>query len=324
MPTFADAEAAIAARDYRAALSILEALDVVGEDACYRRDIQAAACADRLGLFPLCEEYATRAHFYGDDMADPFALMARAQRRQGLIADSAATASSGARIHPTNPAIARELALALVALGRYEEARDPADLATDTYKKDVELLMAYGHVWEPVNPDAAQWAFHHAKKVNLDNDDARIAFDSLAHPLKGAGRSSYRIEIQPPVAAAYRADSRGGCNTCYALSSSSSRCLGVSQFSVLRGRSPRWSAMASRSASVRSDRSVPLGMYWRNSPFVFSLVPRCQGECGSQKYTSRPSSEAILRCWASSLPWSQVSDRRKEWGTSASLSMMAS
>ena len=83
MPTFADAEAAIAARDYRAALSILEALDVVGEDACYRRDIQAAACADRLGLFPLCEEYATRAHFYGDDMADPFALMARAQRRQG-------------------------------------------------------------------------------------------------------------------------------------------------------------------------------------------------------------------------------------------------
>ena len=58
--------------------------------------------------------------------------------------------------------------------------------------------MAYGHVWEPVNPDAAQWAFHLAKKVNLDNDDARIAFDSLAHPLKGAGRSSYRIEIQPP------------------------------------------------------------------------------------------------------------------------------
>ena len=53
MPTFADAEAAIAAHDYRAALSILEALDVVGEDACYRRDIQAAACADCLGLFPL-------------------------------------------------------------------------------------------------------------------------------------------------------------------------------------------------------------------------------------------------------------------------------
>ena len=188
----------------RAALSILEALDVVGEDACYRRDIQAAACADCLGLFPRCEEYATRAYSYGDDMADPFALMARAQRRQGLIADAAATASSGARIHPINPAIARELALALVALGRYEEARGPADLATDTYKKDVELLMAYGHVWEPVNPDAAQWAFHRAKKVNLDNDDARIAFDSLAYPLKGAGRSSYRIEIQPPVAAAYR------------------------------------------------------------------------------------------------------------------------
>ena len=30
-------------------------------------------------------------------------------------------------------------------------------------------------------------------------------------------------------------DSRGGCITCYALNSSSRRCLGVSQFIVLRG-----------------------------------------------------------------------------------------
>lgn len=112
---------------------------------------------------------------------------------------------------------------------------------------------------------------------------------------------------RPPLACPLLADSRGGCNTCNALSSSSSRCLGVSQFSVLRGRLPCWSAMAPGSASVRSDRSVPLGIYWRNSPFVFSLVPRLQGECGSQTYTSRPSCEPILRCWASSLPCSQVS-----------------
>ena len=50
MPTFADAEDAIAARDYRAALSILEALDVVGEDACYRRDIQPPVAAYRTML----------------------------------------------------------------------------------------------------------------------------------------------------------------------------------------------------------------------------------------------------------------------------------
>jgi RNA-directed DNA polymerase len=30
-------------------------------------------------------------------------------------------------------------------------------------------------------------------------------------------------------------------------------------------------------------RSVPLGKYWRSSPLVFSLVPRCHGLCGSQK-----------------------------------------
>lgn len=56
MPTFADADAAIVQYDYRAALAILESLEVVGEGACYRRDIQAAACADLLGLYPLCEE----------------------------------------------------------------------------------------------------------------------------------------------------------------------------------------------------------------------------------------------------------------------------
>ena len=31
------------------------------------------------------------------------------------------------------------------------------------------------------------------------------------------------------------------------------------------------------------ERSVPLGMYWRSSPLVFSLEPRCQGVWGSQK-----------------------------------------
>ena len=60
-PTFADVDAALAHQDYRSALAMLESLEVVGEDACYRRDIQAAACADCLGQYPLCEEYATRA-----------------------------------------------------------------------------------------------------------------------------------------------------------------------------------------------------------------------------------------------------------------------
>lgn len=35
-------------------------------------------------------------------------------------------------------------------------------------------------------------------------DEATFAYDSLAHPLKGAGRSSYAIDMQPAVATAYR------------------------------------------------------------------------------------------------------------------------
>ena len=51
-PTFADVDAVLAKRDYKAALAMLESMEVVGEDACYHRDIQAAACADRLGRYP--------------------------------------------------------------------------------------------------------------------------------------------------------------------------------------------------------------------------------------------------------------------------------
>ncbi len=50
------------------------------------------------------------------------------------------------------------------------------------------------------------------------------------------------------------------------------------------------SATASSCASVTLLKSVPLGKYWRSSPLVFSLEPRCQGACGSQKKTSMPAS----------------------------------
>ena len=204
MPTFADVDEALAKRDYRAALDMLESMEVVGEDACYRRDIQAAACADRLGLYPLCEEYATRAHSYGDDMADPFALLARAQRRQGLVVEAEAVAMAGMRLHPQSHEIARELTLCLVELGRDEEALPVSQVAINGFPDDVELLMAYGRLWEPIDPDIAQWAFSRAKENNPNLAEAKFAFDSLRYPLKGAGRSSYAIEMQPAVATAYR------------------------------------------------------------------------------------------------------------------------
>jgi hypothetical protein len=58
---------------------------------------------------------------------------------------------------------------------------------------------------------------------------------------------------------------------------------GVFQPRVLRGRLLRAAATASRSPRVCLLRLVPLGKYWRSRPLVFSLVPRCQGLCGSQK-----------------------------------------
>ena len=204
-PTFADVDAVLAKRDYKAALAMLESMEVVGEDARYRRDIQAAACADRLGQYPLCEEYATRAHSYGDDMADPFALIARAQRRQGLVEEAGEVALAGMRLHPQSREIARELTLCLVDLGRYEEALPVSQAAVNGFPDDVELLLAYGRLWEPVDPKIAQWAFYRAMDNDPDSEEAKRSFDSLRYPLKGAGRSSYAIEMQPAVVEAYHA-----------------------------------------------------------------------------------------------------------------------
>jgi putative transposase len=58
---------------------------------------------------------------------------------------------------------------------------------------------------------------------------------------------------------------------------------GVFQPRVLRGCVLSVSATASRSFREWREKSVPLGKYWRSRPFVFSLVPRCHGLCGSQK-----------------------------------------
>jgi hypothetical protein len=54
---------------------------------------------------------------------------------------------------------------------------------------------------------------------------------------------------------------------------------------LCRGRSFSSRETAARSARLKTLRSVPLGKYWRSKPFVFSLLPRCQGLCGSQKKT---------------------------------------
>src|ERR1019366_7419499 len=78
--------------------------------------------------------------------------------------------------------------------------------------------------------------------------------------------------------------------------SSASRCDGVIHPRGCRGRSLSSWATVSSCPSVKAERSVPLGKYWRRSPLVFSLVPRCHGLLGSQKYTWIPVSTVNRAC----------------------------
>src|SRR3989338_8028869 len=65
--------------------------------------------------------------------------------------------------------------------------------------------------------------------------------------------------------------------------------------SDLRGRVFSFHAMASSSACENTLRSLPFGRYCRASPLVFSLRPRCQGLCGSAKYTLMPVSFSVVK-----------------------------
>ena len=71
-------------------------------------------------------------------------------------------------------------------------------------------------------------------------------------------------------------------------------------------------------------KDVRFGRYWRSRPFVFSLVPRCQGAIGSQKYTLQLSAEDSTRCPANSLPWSTVNDLRRFAGMFLNAAIAAS
>src|SRR5882762_2918628 len=71
---------------------------------------------------------------------------------------------------------------------------------------------------------------------------------------------------------------------------------------VFLGRWFRRSATLSNCDCVKPDRSALLGKYWRSNPLVFSLVPRCQGLLGSQKYTFTSVATEKLACWDISLP----------------------
>jgi len=64
---------------------------------------------------------------------------------------------------------------------------------------------------------------------------------------------------------------------------SASLAAGVWYPSVIRGRVFSRRAIASRRAWLNPDKSAECGRYWRSRPLVFSLEPRCQGLCGSQK-----------------------------------------
>ena len=131
-----------------------------------------------------------------------------------------------------------------------------------------------------------RWWCAHDQRGGLRWDGPAVV--AQARPRAGrSGDSRVRACADPPPARLYQAcvTAGAGREVCQVVvdRNSLSASAGVLQLSVLRGRPFSAAATATRSSAPWRARSVPRGKYWRSSPLVFSLLPRCHGLCGSQK-----------------------------------------
>jgi hypothetical protein len=103
-----------------------------------------------------------------------------------------------------------------------------------------------------------------------------------------------------PSRAEGSADSGGYCNRRGPISS-----IGLATARRLRGRSLSSVATQSRSIALWTDRSVPLGKYWRSSPLV-------SHRCRAVSWTPRPSASATTKIGAGALPRWCRTDRSQQ------------
>src|SRR6266852_8814189 len=110
-----------------------------------------------------------------------------------------------------------------------------------------------------------------------------LSRQSPTEPIEG--RTPASRQRWPKASEVYWADSNGRRNIRFSLIERywSKASAGVFHPRAFRGLELRVIATAARSSVLCALRSVPFGKYWRSKPLVFSLVPRCQGLCGSQK-----------------------------------------
>ena len=165
----------------------------------------------------------------------------------------------------------------------------PATTVGDTHDFTVTALDAFNNT---VTGYAGTVAFTSSdSRASLPSDYTFVGADAGTHTFSASllstpSQSITATQVGSPSVTGTQAGipvAAGRSQAAVALSACCSASAGVFHPSVCRGRKLRRSAIASQSAWVRCRRSAPLGQYWRSSPLVFSLVPRCQGECGSAK-----------------------------------------
>lgn len=113
---------------------------------------------------------------------------------------------------------------------------------------------------------------HLRRSLTWDRDTEMARYDKIQLALE------IPVYFCDPHARWQRGSEESTSSTCHLIVQQTR----VLNCSVCRGPSLSSWAMVSRSAWVRVRKSSRRGRYWRSSPFVFSLLPRCQGDFGSQ------------------------------------------
>ena len=115
------------------------------------------------------------------------------------------------------------------------------------------------------------------KGAGLDGLCRRTAEDAVIWTTSGCKDKTYYRNGKNNLDSATRAESTSKCNTGQNYNKSlKNSSFGVEKFNFSLGLRLIFSCTEWMNSSPSSRKSVPLGMYWRMSLFMFSILPFCQ------------------------------------------------
>jgi len=188
------------------------------------------------------------------------------------------------------PALLREK----LKRGQSDEQFETAQFCRGALQSAINLgaalsnIMPFSKVWTLEDERGPVGRFRimlNGEKIHADVycEDNLLRSIQLPWGIGSADLEAVQVTAFSAIAGAGRIQVASATASLKAAISSAMASAGVFQSRVFLGRLFIRAAMSLSQVWLASLRSVPLGMNCRSKPLVFSLLPRCQGACGSSE-----------------------------------------